>query len=54
MLADGHDVDPVDLFRPMFQARLDAAYQCLDLGAAQAAVADVIRRAGPAVTGAVR
>ena len=36
--ADGHDVDPVDLFRPMLQTRLDAAYQRLDLGTAQAIV----------------
>ena len=38
--ANGHDVDPVDLFRPVLEARLDAAYQRLDLGAAQA-IADV-------------
>ncbi len=25
--ADGHDVDPVDLFRFVLQTRLDAAYQ---------------------------
>ena len=36
--ADGHDVDPVDLFRLMLQTRLDAAYQRLDLGTAQAIV----------------
>src|SRR5271155_5877314 len=36
--ADGHDVDPVDLFRLMLHTRLDAAYQCLDLGTAQAIV----------------
>src|SRR5262245_13461141 len=36
--ADGHDVDPVDLFRLLLQTCLDAAYQCLDLGTAQAIV----------------
>jgi hypothetical protein len=29
--ADGHDVDPVDVFRLALHARLDAAYQRLDL-----------------------
>ena len=36
--ADGHDVDPVDLFGLVLQARLDAAYQRLDLGTAQAII----------------
>jgi hypothetical protein len=36
--ASGHDVDPVDVFRLTFQARLDAAYQLLDVGNAEAIV----------------
>ena len=36
--ADGHDVDPVVVLRLVLQARLDAACQGLDLGAAQVIV----------------
>jgi hypothetical protein len=36
--ANGHNVDPVDVFRLMLQTRLDAACQCLNLGTAQAVV----------------
>ncbi len=36
--ADGHDVDPVDVFRLTLHTRLEAAYQRLDLSAAEVIV----------------
>ena len=37
-LTNGDDIGPVDVFGFMLQTRLDAAYQCLDMGTVEVIV----------------